>query len=252
MRSTFSQLVNMSRQSTHFQDPLWYWLFVLLKPIHRWFITHYFRVEIQGMEHGPLESGVILAPKHSSRWDPLLLALLSSQPLRYVATHTEFQGFQGWIIRRLGSIPIVRDHTGASTVRAIESMLLAGQAVVIFPEGGIRSGYIGTLKPGLARIAIKVNRDPRFTHPVPIIPIAISYDPAPRWQAKVKIQVLPPLHPQELGASAESPAMRKLMAQAITQTIAQSFTTSLQLPTQPLEPNNYDVTRALSPIEDPL
>ena len=204
------------------------WLFYLLKPCHRLLVWIYFRVEIIGQEQIPTR-GAILAPKHSSRWDPVVLALLSPTPLRFVASRTEFRGWQGWLMRQLGTIPVDRESAHASTFHSVESLLLAGERVVMFPEGGIRLGYLGALKPGICRLGVRLER--RHHHPVPIIPVAIRYVPAPRFRAQVQIQVLCPLPAlDQISAQLPAPVGDKQLAQALTQHLSHSLAEALALP----------------------
>ncbi len=207
------------------------WLFTLLKPWHRLLMRIYFRVEITGQDRMPT-GAAILAPKHSSRWDPVVLALLSPTPLRFVASRTEFKGWQGWFMGQLGTIPVDRESAHASTFHNVESLLLAGERVVMFPEGGIRWGYLGTLKPGICRLGVRLER--RHNHPVPIIPIAIRYMPAPRFGAQVQIQVLYPLPTlEQISAQLPDPAGDKQLAQALTQHLSRSLADALALPQDP-------------------
>lgn len=181
----------------------------LLRPTYHLLMRMAFQVTISGSLAPLDQQGIILAPKHSSRWDPLVIGLLTSRPLRFVTTHTEFKGFHGWLIRRLGAIPIVRERAGASTIKLLEEYLLADQPLVLFPEGGIREGYVGQLKPGLGRIVMALNS--KFQKEIPVIPIQIHYEPAPQLGAQVHLQVLPALTPQpylrpELGTDKQRAA----------------------------------------------
>lgn len=204
------------------------WLFHLLRPWHRLLMRIYFRVEIVGQHQLP-SGGAILAPKHSSRWDPVVLALISPTPLRFVASHTEFRGMQGWLMRQLGTIPLDREGAHASTFHHMETVLLAGERVVIFPEGGIRPGYLGRLKPGICRVGVRLER--RYQQPVPIVPVAIRYSPAPRFRAQVRIEVLPPLPSiPQIAAQLPPPVGDKQLAQVLTQTLSQVLAAALALP----------------------
>lgn len=204
------------------------WLFYLLKPWHRLLMWIYFRVEIVGHQRLPV-GGAILAPKHSSRWDPVVLALLSPTPLRFVASQTEFKGVQGWFMRQLGTIPIDRDSAHASTFHHVETVLMAGERVVIFPEGGIRPGYLGRLKPGICRMGVRLQR--RYQQPVPIVPVAVRYSPAPMFRAQVHIEVLPPLPSlPQIAAQLPPPVGDKQVAQALTQTLSQALAEALAIP----------------------
>ncbi len=98
------------------------WLYWLLVPLHRIFLSLYFgQIIIEGMEHLPAQGPIVLAPKHYSRWDPLLIALLSLEPLWFMTNANQFSGVQGWLIQRLGAFPVDLSHPKVSSFRyAIE------------------------------------------------------------------------------------------------------------------------------------
>ena len=100
------------------------------------FLKLYFGdIVIRGLEHLPESGSVVLAPKHFSRWDPVVLASLSNEPLRFMTNANQFEGFQGWLIQRLGAFPIDLNHPKVSSFRCAIELLQAGKKLVIFPEG---------------------------------------------------------------------------------------------------------------------
>ncbi|MDX2272629.1 MAG: lysophospholipid acyltransferase family protein [Cyanobacteriota bacterium] len=210
-------------------DLLWLWLFYGVRPWHRLLMALYFRVEIVGSltdkRRDPTISPLILAPRHTSRWDPVVMGLLSPHPLRYVATRTEFVGWQGWWMSRLGAIPIDRIGTRSSSIHQMEQLLLAGETLVIFPEGGIHPHQMGELKPGLARLLVRMLR--RYQQLIPVIPIVIEYQPRPQWRAKVVITIRDPLYLSPEGdrdaPQTASPVHDKILACRLTQQLASSL-----------------------------
>jgi 1-acyl-sn-glycerol-3-phosphate acyltransferase len=176
------------------------WLYHLIRPLNRAFLYQYFGdIQITGLNHLPRQGPMILAPKHASRWDPLVLSLLTSQPLRFMTNAQQIAGVQGWFIQRLGGFGVDITQPKPSSLKCAIALLRAGQRVVIFPEGGIeQSKPLRPLKPGLARLALQA------TSPIPIVPIALHYGSSPvampRRGASIQLEVLPPLLPQDVQA----------------------------------------------------
>jgi 1-acyl-sn-glycerol-3-phosphate acyltransferase len=192
---------------------LWRWFFYGLKPFHRLLVYGYFQITIEGKEFLG-EKPAILAPTHLSRWDPLLVALLSPDPLWFVATQSEFKGLQGWVMKRLGTIPIHRDRTKASSFHRMEALLRQGETLVIFPEGGIRREGLGELKPGLGRLVMRMQR--KYHCSIPVLPVTISYKPRVCFRAQVTLKVLPSLIQNNNGSD-------KKAAESLTQALTQVF-----------------------------
>ena len=163
------------------------------------FLSLYFgQIIIQGAENLPESGPVILAPKHFSRWDPVVISLLSTQPLRFMTNANQFEGFQGWLIRRLGAFPIDLEHPTVSTMRCAIALLQAGKKLVMFPEGGIvQDQPLRSLKPGLARLVLQAEAKLPEAVSIPIVPIALRYDPTPNLCATIFITIGSPLYSQD-------------------------------------------------------
>ena len=163
------------------------------------FLSLYFgQIIIQGAENLPESGPVILAPKHFSRWDPVVISLLSTQPLRFMTNANQFEGFQGWLIRKLGAFPIDLEHPTVSTMRCAIALLQAGKKLVMFPEGGIvQDQPLRSLKPGLARLVLQAEAKLPEAVSIPIVPIALRYDPTPNLCATIFITIGSPLYSQD-------------------------------------------------------
>jgi 1-acyl-sn-glycerol-3-phosphate acyltransferase len=190
------------------------WLYWSLFPIHRTFLRLYFSsIEIQGQENLPQQGPCILASKHFSRWDPLVLSLLSQEPLRFMTNANQFTGIQGWTIERLGAFPVNLARPSVSSLRCAIELLQAKHKLVIFPEGGIvRDQPLREFKPGLARLVLQAEASGDIR--VPILPIALSYSPTASAGAKVSIRINSPLHISDYRQEND-----KQTAQVFTQTL---------------------------------
>ncbi|PAX57225.1 lysophospholipid acyltransferase family protein [Brunnivagina elsteri] len=137
------------------------------------------RIAIAGQENIPKTGPVIFAPTHRSRWDALLVPYaagrcITGRDLRFMVTVTECNGLQGWFIKHLGGFPVNLKRPSITTLRHAVDLLVNGEMLVIFPEGGIRKGELHPLKPGISRLALtaEVNNS---NLGVQILPISIDY-----------------------------------------------------------------------------
>jgi 1-acyl-sn-glycerol-3-phosphate acyltransferase len=93
--------------------------------------------EIRGLEHVP-RGPCIIAMKHQSAWDTLILPVVLDDFAVVVKRELLFVPFYGWYAARAGSIWIDR-RGGAGALRhmvkAARRAAAAGRRVVIFPQG---------------------------------------------------------------------------------------------------------------------
>ncbi len=133
----------------------------------------------------PINSSIILAPTHRSRWDGLVLTMamgrrVSKKDCKFMVTKSEMKGIQGWFLKRLGCFSINQLSPTLSTLRYAIDLIEKGEQLVVFPEGKInRYGRKLVLKEGLFRLARLATKK---TKTVSIIPIGIAYsNPSPRF-----------------------------------------------------------------------
>lgn len=157
------------------------------------------RIEVYGQENLPRSGPILLAPTHRSRWDALMLPYaagrgVTGRDLRFMVTHDEVRGLQGWFIRRLGGFAVDTRHPGVSSLRHSIELLEQGEMMVIFPEGNIfRDRTIQPLKAGFARLAIQAESSVEQLG-VQIVPIALAYSaPFVPWRSTLKIHIGAPL-----------------------------------------------------------
>lgn len=127
----------------------------------------YFGLRLQGVEHIPATGPLLITPNHQTYADPPLVTIPVRRPVFYMAWDRLFAipGL-GWFIRRLRAFPVGIEAADPRATREAVRLLQAGEAVMIFPEGG-RSldGTLGRFKPGAFRLAVSLA--------VPVLPVSI-------------------------------------------------------------------------------
>jgi 1-acyl-sn-glycerol-3-phosphate acyltransferase len=186
-------------------------------------------VTITGQDHLPPTGPVILAPTHRARWDSILLPYatgrsVTGRDLRFMVTADEVKGLQGWFIRRLGGFAVNVQRPTVASLRHGIDLLLAGEMLVIYPEGGIRrADRVHGLKPGLARLAVQAEAvQPGLG--VQVLPVDIYYgQPYPGWRCPAQIRIGEPLAVAPYRQGEDSPEALKTAAQKLTRDIKASL-----------------------------
>ena len=126
----------------------------------------------------PINSSIILAPTHRSRWDGLILTMamgrrVTKKDCRFMVTKSEMRGIQGWFLKRLGCFSINQLSPSLSALRYAIDLIERGEQLVVFPEGKINKyGKKLVLKEGLYRLARLATKK---TNSIFVIPIGIAY-----------------------------------------------------------------------------
>ncbi|MEY2466331.1 MAG: 1-acyl-sn-glycerol-3-phosphate acyltransferase, partial [Verrucomicrobiota bacterium] len=125
----------------------------------------YFHWRVFNAERVPLQGPVILAANHASFIDPPLVGAGIRRGINYLARDTLFRypGI-GWLLRKWNSVPVDRDGGGAAGLKAILDRLLAGGAIILFPEGTRTRD--GKLQPARSGIGLTVIKSPATVVPV--------------------------------------------------------------------------------------
>ncbi len=135
---------------------------------------------LENLENDP--GGIIVAPNHTSWFDPLVVAHMlwsRDRPPRFLAKESVFRvPIMGQIITSAGQVKVYRETAEAvDAVRDAVSAVERGECIVVYPEGTItRDPGLWPMqgKTGAARIALATGR--------PLLPLA-------QWGAQ---EVMPP------------------------------------------------------------
>ena len=129
----------------------------------------------------PINSSIILAPTHRSRWDGLILTMamgrrITKKDCRFMVTKSEMRGVQGWFLKRLGCFSINQLSPSLPALRHAIDLIDKGEQLVVLPEGKINKyGKKLVLKEGLYRLARLATKKTSII----IIPIGIAYSKVP-------------------------------------------------------------------------
>jgi 1-acyl-sn-glycerol-3-phosphate acyltransferase len=164
----------------------------------------YFRWSIFNPERVPQMGGVILASNHASFLDPPLVGSGLHRDINYLARESlfRFPGI-GALLRSWNSVPVDRDGGGAAGLRAILDRLLAGGAIILFPEGTRTTD--GQLQKARSGIGLTVIKSDAVVIPVRVFGTFEAYGknhkfPRPR---KVAVTYGEPMHFEKLRAEAK-------------------------------------------------
>ena len=125
--------------------------------------------QVRGLDRIPCD-GCIIAMKHQSAWDTLILPTLLNDPAPVVKRELLLLPFYGWYAAQAGSIGIDRKG-GARAVRrmiaAARPIAASGRPIVIFPEGTrVAPGERRPYQPGVAALYQALR--------LPVVPAAVN------------------------------------------------------------------------------
>ena len=135
--------------------------------IFRLIYATYFRWRVYNPENVPKTGPVILASNHASFIDPPLVGAGLHRPVNYLARESLFRypGI-GALLRSWNAVPVDREGGGAAGLRAILDRLLAGGAILLFPEGTrTTDGHLQPARSGIGLTVIKSN--------APVVPVRV-------------------------------------------------------------------------------
>ena len=165
----------------------------------------YFRWRVYGADNVPLNGGVILASNHASFLDPPLVGCGLQRDINYLARESlfRFPGV-GALLRSWNAVPVDRDGGGAKGLKIILARLLAGNAIILFPEGTRTKD--GQLQPARSGIGLTVIKSTAPVVPVRVFGTFEAYGrnhklPRPR---RVVVKYGRPLDFAQLRAEAET------------------------------------------------
>jgi len=128
----------------------------------------FLRGPVLGSERLPASGAFIIAPLHRSDIDFLLAARITRRRLRFIAKAGIFVNRPfNWLIETLGAFPVTRQATDREAFNRALEVLVAGEPLVVFPEGTRYAGpTIGPTLEGAAYLALRAG--------VPLVPVGLA------------------------------------------------------------------------------
>ena len=128
-------------------------------------------IRTHGESNVPSHGPVILAANHIGWLDGPVLFLKAPRPAHALVKRELFVGKTGRFLTAAAQIPVNRTGTDVGALRTAAESLLAGQVVIIYPEGRRGDGEFRTIKGGAAWLSLVSG--------APVVPIAIFGTRAP-------------------------------------------------------------------------
>ncbi len=144
------------------------WLYGLCRFISVDMTRIYLPGEVLGAQNLPKEGPYVLAPVHRSNLDWLVVARVTHRRLRYLVKDEIWKLKPlGRFLELLGAFPVNRHGADREAFNRALEILLAGEPLVVFPEGTRGSGpSVSQLREGAAYLALRAG--------VPIVPVGIA------------------------------------------------------------------------------
>lgn len=124
---------------------------ILMRPAAWWG-----RMRVYGLELVPADGPLLVVPNHDSQWDAVLvgLAIRPRRRLRFLARASlwKIPGL-GPLLSGMGQIRISRGVGDAAALESAVEALRSGEAVCVFPEGGLSWGEPTRARSGVGRLA---------------------------------------------------------------------------------------------------
>lgn len=129
------------------------------------FLRLLLHVRVEGLDNVPQDSAAILAPNHSSSWEPILMLGLGPKPIYFMAKEEFFHNrVSAWFFDSMNAFPVRRGTPDRKAIRRALSILENRQLLCIFPEGTrLKRPEDGKAHHGASLIALSAK--------APIVPV---------------------------------------------------------------------------------
>jgi 1-acyl-sn-glycerol-3-phosphate acyltransferase len=113
----------------------------------------FYRLRVRGLENVPRTGPVLMIANHSTMVDgPVLFAVLPRRQV-FLIKREMFKGPLGFLLPRIGQVPITRGEPDRGALMTAVRLLKAGGMVGIFPEGTRGDGDVDEAHNGAAWLA---------------------------------------------------------------------------------------------------
>jgi 1-acyl-sn-glycerol-3-phosphate acyltransferase len=196
----------------------WNWLHDFARWLFGWLLGLIVRRRVHGRERIPTTGPVVMVANHSSMLDaPVIGSVLGRRPV-FLTKQEMFTGPVGWLLTRVGQIPIRRGTTDRAPLLTALGVLRGGGLIGIFPEGTRGAGDVAQVHNGAAWLA-------RSGDAV-LLPVACRGTLRPpgtgrRWRPRVDVLIGEPLRMPvqkgRAGLTAASEQVRVALANLVSE-----------------------------------
>ncbi len=177
------------------------------------------RFRVSGARHIPKTGGVLIAANHASYLDIPILGCGMPRRAWFMGRMDLFSGPAAWLMRHMGWIPIRRERVDRTGFEEAIRRVKAGQAVVIYPEGGrSEDGRLQPGKPGVGMIVAATG--------CPVVPAYLggTYDALPPGAKWIRLRPIratfgAPMDFAALAKEMDSEAKKKELYRRISEEI---------------------------------
>ena len=172
------------------------WLTDLGRWIARGPYAWQFRIRVHGRDRVPLSGGVVVVANHSSMADGPILFGVVPRRVTFLIKQEMFSGLVGYLLLKIGQIPVKRGEADRMALTSALSVLKAGGVIGVFPEGTRGEGDVASAQNGAAWLA-------RVGGAV-VLPVACrGTHQAKGWRPVVDVLIGEPFHlPEGKGRAA--------------------------------------------------
>jgi len=168
-------------------------LYLFVRRLVGWIVTHLFRVTVTGLENIP-RPPYIIAANHHAWFDPaFIIPFFPERPLIYTMAKRETVFNRAWkrrLLPLIGVFPISpnRGELDERGLRTVYQVLDRDGVMLMFPEGRYSRGRaLRPLKDGIGYFALQAG--------VPVCPVAVT---GTDWLwpfRRIEVSIAPPVRP---------------------------------------------------------
>ncbi len=141
------------------------------------FIRFFQRTRVSGLENIPKDGPVMLCSNHIAIRDPILIAAVCKRQITFIGKKELFRvPIIGWLIKKLGAVPIDRSGADVGAIKTSVNVLKNGGALAIFPQGHRYPGVNPATTPTKNGAALMIYRSKCDVVPVCIKTKGFKYN----------------------------------------------------------------------------
>ena len=168
-------------------------LYLVIRGIGYLCFSSIYRLKVEGRENLLPAGPAILLPKHQFWTDIPIVGLAARRPLNYIAKQELFvYPVVRHFLSSLGGVPIHRLNPVKSldSFRYVESLLKAGEFIVLFPEGTYYPHTVGRGKHRFVQRILHIQEKMGWhgDKAIPFIPMGIRYDEK-KFRTDVRVKI---------------------------------------------------------------